>query len=211
MSENSDKFDIKIVKNNFESALLNEDDVRLQEYLDSFEELNKFFTLMGVIFRFVSKDLKDKMDLLKELLSHSEKNFTSTKEMIEYEKNNDLLKKKGYTSGSRTVLRLHRGLDFMKLFLKKLGDLKDDESTCASCKEAYEQTLAKHHPFIIRSGAYVAMYSLPTRGVLLAQVCGAPENVQEAIDLLPATLDSISAVFERIENLYTSYDLHKLP
>lgn len=41
MSQNGDKFTIKIVKDNFESALSKEDDVRLKEYLDSFEELNK--------------------------------------------------------------------------------------------------------------------------------------------------------------------------
>lgn len=65
---------------------------------------------MGTIFGFVSKDLKAKMDLLKELLVNSGENFSSVKEMIEYEKENELLNKKGYTSGSRTLLRLHRGL-----------------------------------------------------------------------------------------------------
>lgn len=67
---------------------------------------------MGTVFGFVSKDLKQKMDLLGDFLSNEKisDNFQSVKNMIEYEKNNDLLHKKGYTSGSRTLLRLHRGL-----------------------------------------------------------------------------------------------------
>ncbi|CAH1104890.1 unnamed protein product [Psylliodes chrysocephalus] len=211
MSQNGDKFTIKIVKDNFESALSKEDDVRLKEYLDSFEELNKFFTLMGTIFGFVSKDLKAKMDLLKELLVNSGENFSSVKEMIEYEKENELLNKKGYTSGSRTLLRLHRGLDFIRLFLQKLGELKDDEYASTVCREAYEQTLSKHHPFIIRNGAKVAIYALPTKGVLLGRVCGEPENIQQALELLPDTLTATSLVFERTENLFTLHDLHTLP
>lgn len=67
---------------------------------------------MGTVFGFVSKDLKAKMDILNELLKDSNKseNFITVKKMIEYEKQNDLLNKKGYVSGSRTLLRLHRGL-----------------------------------------------------------------------------------------------------
>lgn len=66
---------------------------------------------MGTIFGFVSSDLKSKMDILSELLNKDDNsNFMTVKKMIEYEKNNKLLKKHGYVSGSRTLLRLHRGL-----------------------------------------------------------------------------------------------------
>lgn len=39
--EIKEKFDISIVSENFEAALLEEDDIQLQYYLKSFEELNK--------------------------------------------------------------------------------------------------------------------------------------------------------------------------
>lgn len=73
---------------------------------------------MGTVFGFVSKDLKAKMDILNELLKDSNKseNFITVKKMIEYEKQNDLLNKKGYVSGSRTLLRLHRGLGKLLYF-----------------------------------------------------------------------------------------------
>ncbi|KAJ8916759.1 hypothetical protein NQ315_013964 [Exocentrus adspersus] len=81
-------------------------------------QLFRFFTLMGTVFGFVSKDLKAKMDILRELLKDSSKSdkFITVKEMIEYEIKNDLLNKKGYTSGSRTLLRLHRGLGCDAIF-----------------------------------------------------------------------------------------------
>lgn len=38
----NNKFDIKLVHENFVIALHEEDDVKLKEYLDSYEELNKY-------------------------------------------------------------------------------------------------------------------------------------------------------------------------
>lgn len=65
---------------------------------------------MGAVFGFVSKDLKSKIDILIDLQKQNESNFKTVKKMMEYEKNNNLLYKNGYTSGSRTLLRLHRAL-----------------------------------------------------------------------------------------------------
>ena len=61
--------------------------------------------------------------------------------------------------------------DFIKLFLQKVGDLRDEDKTCGVCQEAYNSTLANFHPWIVRKGAIVAMYALPTRGGLLQKVC----------------------------------------
>lgn len=66
---------------------------------------------MGTVFGFVSSDLKIKMDILNEFLNGDQgSHFETVKTMINYEKENSLLTKKGYVSGSRTLLRLHRGL-----------------------------------------------------------------------------------------------------
>lgn len=61
--------------------------------------------------------------------------------------------------------------DFIKLFLQKVGDLRDEDKTCSVCQEAYNSTLANFHPWIVRKGATVAMYALPTRAGLLQKVC----------------------------------------
>lgn len=161
----------------------------------------RFFQLMGTVFSFVGSDVKSKIDLLEDLSNSSDgQHFTSVKKMIKYEMEENLLKKKDYVSGSRTLLRLHRGLgkstsrirarifvfqfvhtvlcynlnfaDFIKLFLKLVGDLSDTDGTSAAGHEAYTATLAKHHPWLVRKGATVAMYALPTRQDLLIKVQG---------------------------------------
>lgn len=66
---------------------------------------------MGSVFGFVSSDVKTKIDILEELRrKETENRFESFALMLEFEKNAGLLNKNDYVSGSRTLLRLHRGL-----------------------------------------------------------------------------------------------------
>lgn len=66
---------------------------------------------MGSVFGFVSSDVKSKIEILE---MHRQKEnaeqFESFSKMLDYEKSSALLDKKDYVSGSRTLLRLHRGL-----------------------------------------------------------------------------------------------------
>ena len=59
-------------------------------------------------------------------------------------------KKKDDPSGSRTLLRLHRALDYITEFLGKLEDLDDETYLSQVSKDAYESTLMKYHPWIVQ-------------------------------------------------------------
>lgn len=72
---------------------------------------------MGSVFSFVSADLKQKIDILTNLLNKDDQQYITVKSMIEYEKENKLLEKPDFVNGARTLLRLHRGLGTMSLSL----------------------------------------------------------------------------------------------
>jgi hypothetical protein len=97
---------------------------------------------------------------------------------------------------------------FIREFLQKLGDLEPNGKTHSICYEAYEMTLAPYHPWIIRKGATVAMYALPTRDQLINKVCA---DVDVAFAVLPDMLESSKKIYDRTQNLYTVYELHGLP
>ena len=67
---------------------------------------------MGTVFGFISSDVQSKVEILENFRKKEKEgeNFSSFKAMMEYEKSENLLDKKDYVSGSRTLLRLHRGL-----------------------------------------------------------------------------------------------------
>lgn len=65
---------------------------------------------MGSVFGFVSSDLKQKIEVLVELMGKDEQNYITIKSMIAYEKEHNILDKGNHINGARTLLRLHRGL-----------------------------------------------------------------------------------------------------
>lgn len=99
-------------------------------------------------------------------------------------------------------------LDFVYEFLNRVQALKDEQKTVDVCKEAYDDTLGKHHSFLIRKGARLAMYAMPTRGDLLKRVC---YDVEVAKENLPPMLKNMRINYDRTEDLYTHHDLHSLP
>lgn len=163
---------------------------------------------MGTVFGFVSSDIRSKVNILEELRLKDVDNYRSVQRMMLHERDNGLLHKANFVSGCRTLLRLHRGLDFLRDFLRRIAALQDTEKSCSACQLSYGETLAKYHPWFIRQGAYMAMHALPTKQHLLKKVCADPEK---AALILPDMLQATDKIYDRIQELYTLYEMHELP
>ncbi|XP_037599411.1 ceramide-1-phosphate transfer protein isoform X2 [Cebus imitator] len=91
-------------------------------------------------------------------------------------------------SGCRTVLRLHRALHWLQLFLESLRTSPEDARTSVLCTDSYNASLAAHHPWIVRRAVTVAFCALPTRKVFLeAMNVGPPE---QAVQMLGETTET---------------------
>jgi len=67
--------------------------------------------LLGGAFSFVASDVKTKIKILEDYIAASTNGeFATVLTMMKHEMDNKLLDDKKYVSGSRTLLRLHRGL-----------------------------------------------------------------------------------------------------
>lgn len=120
-NKNSKKFNFSKVETTNQANLV------VPTYILSISHLSfRFFQLMGSVFSFVSSDLKQKIDILNQLLNKEEEKYQTVKTMIEHEKENKLLEKGDYSNGARTLLRLHRGLG---LFFKFRSEWIIDKST----------------------------------------------------------------------------------
>lgn len=97
---------------------------------------------------------------------------------------------------------------FIREFLHRISLLEPHERTCSVCQTAYNDTLAEYHPWLVRKGAVVAMYAMPTREQLLNKVC---LDAERALDALPNVLSMVKTVYDRTEKMYSDRDLHALP
>ena len=113
--------------------------------------------------------------------------------------------------GSRTLLRLHRALDFTKQFLKELVEMKDEDKVSTMAGNVYGRTMANYHPWLIRKAAGLALYSLPSRKDLIKKI--APDGIEDAVlkEKVEICVENIDIVYNEIEQLYTKHLLHKLP
>ncbi|XP_017490853.1 PREDICTED: ceramide-1-phosphate transfer protein-like [Rhagoletis zephyria] len=217
-SSSNSPFDINLVCDRFLRSISDKAAIDTLLYLQGFTELNKFFNMFGTLFGFVAKDVRDKIGILEayhadETVGHR---YVTVQSMIEYEKGESLLidKTGRRPSGARTLLRLHRALEFISAFLHEVTKIDDQTSTGGSARAAYGRTLARFHPWMIRKTVNLATLALPYRRVLISNVYGGalPEGgageVNEAMSELANIADQ---VFGATHKLYEEHELLELP
>lgn len=175
---------------------------------------NRLLNSLGSMFGFISKDAVGKIKILVSHLSgESRSQYVTVQSMVKHELGNDLvdLTKRGShpESGCRTLLRLHRALRWLELFLERLRTSTEDARTSDMCTEAYNESLAQHHPWVVRKAAGMAFYVLPGRPAFFDVMnAGPPERV---VAVLGEAVPLISEVYRVTEALYAQHNLLDLP
>lgn len=208
------KFQLSIVRDAFKMAL-QEDDSKLvmDEYLRGYDELCIFFDMLGTVFGFITSDVREKIGILQKYRrSERGDKYVFVQSMFEYEIANDVIKKTTHPlSGSRTLLRLHRALAFTMLFMKKLSEASDNDASSTLASNAYKESLANFHPWLIQKAASWAMYTLPSVGDLSKKIAAPNWDREETKQMLKEVTTLIKTVYDITEELYTKHNLHGLP
>ncbi|XP_052571650.1 glycolipid transfer protein domain-containing protein 2 isoform X2 [Peromyscus californicus insignis] len=210
------EFNLKVVLVSFKQCLTEEGEVLLDHYIASWKGLVRFLNSLGAVFSFISKDVVSKLQIMEHLRNSPQyEHYTSLQSMVAYEVGNKLVdidrrsRSRYPNSGCRTVLRLHRALHWLRLFLEGLHTSPEDARTSTLCSDAYNATLAAYHSWIIRQAVTVAFCALPTRKVFLeAMNVGSSE---QAVEMLGEALPFIEHVYDISQKLYAEHSLLDLP
>jgi len=212
MAAETKKFDLTLVLTQLTTCYEKTKQLDMDSYILAYAEFNKFFSLLGTVFGFVASDVSSKLDILQNFRNgNNSHQFESIEQMILYEKNEKLLKSSKYVSASRTLLRLHRAMEFIFLFLEEVIQFKMNDNLTKACQNAYNATLAQHHPWIIQKAAIMAMYALPNKDGLLVRIKLPHEPEELYSELLSKTVVAMKEVFFRTQKFYEDHDLLKLP
>ncbi|XP_020507006.1 ceramide-1-phosphate transfer protein [Labrus bergylta] len=208
------KFSLKEVLDTFKLCLTENKEVYLEHYVAGWRGLVKFLNSLGSVFGFISKDAVNKIKILVGYLEGDNgSQYVTIQSMMKYELDSGLvdLTKRGNhpESGCRTLLRLHRALRWLELFLERLRTSSEDGKTSVMCADAYNESLAQHHPWVIRKAAGMAFCMLPGRLAFLEVMnVGTPEQV---VAMLGEALPLISEVYQITEELYAQNNMLDLP
>ena len=136
--------------------------------------------------------------------------YVTVQSMLCYEIECETTHKKGsFPSGTRTLLRLQRALEFIITFMKQLAQGNDDASVRRIASSVYGRTLSKHHPLIVRKMAAVVMYLLPNRRRLIEVMC--KHEPDEVLVLTERVLQVAYPAYDKIQELYSTNDLLNIP
>ncbi|XP_053173822.1 ceramide-1-phosphate transfer protein [Scomber japonicus] len=208
------KFCLKEVLNTFKLCLSENKEVYLEHYVAGWRGLIKFLNCLGSVFGFISKDAVNKIQILvNHMNDENGSQYITVQSMVKYELENELvdLTKRGShpESGCRTLLRLHRALRWLELFLERLRTSNEDSKTSVMCAEAYNESLSQHHPWVVRKAAGMAFCMLPGRlSFFEVMNVGQPEQV---VAMLGEALPLISEVYQITEDLYAQHNMLDLP
>lgn len=204
-------FSLKVVIKNLQSCLEDEDDLDMDSYIVAYRELSKFFQDLGSLFGFINSDVKSKLDILEAYRKSDDVggNYETLNTMIEYEKDAGTIADTKKPSGSRTLLRLHRALEFIAALFKALSGANDDASVGKMAQESYDKTLAKHHPWLIRKGASLAMLTLPKVEEIFAKAL--PDEKKDLRQLVTSVSEEAYKVYNFTQSIYEQNNLLDLP
>ncbi|NXI90379.1 CPTP protein, partial [Psophia crepitans] len=207
-------FSLREVLAAFQTCVTERREVLLDPYLCGWRGLVRFLQSLGAVFSFVCKDAVAKVQIMENhCRGEQRERYVSLQSMVEYELANglvDLQARSGHPdSGCRTVLRLHRALRWLQLFLEGLRTGREDSRTSVICTDSYNASLAAYHPWVIRNAARVAFCTLPSRNTFLEIMnVGTPE---EAVAVLGEALPHICNVYGITQELFARHKLLDLP
>ncbi|XP_029433812.1 ceramide-1-phosphate transfer protein [Rhinatrema bivittatum] len=215
MTDVEEKFSLTEVLSSFKVCLGQENqEVFVDHYISGWKGLVRFMNSLGTIFSFVSKDAVNKIQIMETLRgSSSREQYRSLQSMVVYELGANLvdLNKRAEhpDSGCRTILRLHRALRWLQLFLEKLRTSSEDSKTSVLCTDAYNASLANYHPWIIRKTATVAFYALPARNTFF-EVMNVG-SIEDVVAMLGEAMGYVTRVYDITQQLYEQHNLLDLP
>ncbi|ESN98388.1 hypothetical protein HELRODRAFT_192901 [Helobdella robusta] len=118
---------------------------------------------------------------------------------LEHKKCNDV-SYSDLPSGSRSLLRLHRAMEFIIQLFPTLVGLPATAGIRGAIKDLYDRTLGTYHPWIARKAVHLALLAAcPTRHRLLALVdpSGDLEVVEVKVARLTKVADKIREIVQR--------------
>ncbi|XP_074600701.1 ceramide-1-phosphate transfer protein [Brevipalpus obovatus] len=208
--------DIDMICSHLQQYNENINSLSLSRYLEAYRELNRFLEIFGKVFYFVTKDIESKINILQSYIDDESTGakYTTVQSMIEYEREENLLTNQDRQSGARTLLRLHRALEFISLFTGEIARLNENEATGPAARRSYQKTLANYHPWYIRKAASAAMCALPSKIDMAVRALGQPKEEcdPEVITQKMLRLSELSEIsFQITEKLYEDNKLLDLP
>lgn len=206
--------DPKLLRSGFTPTQDNE--LSLDGYIGAYLEMNKFLGVLGPIFNMVTSEVQSKVNVLQQhRKSEDGDHYTTVNDMLSFEQKQahggvpgD---RNGQPSGSRTLLRLHRALEFVTEFLVLI--MRPQEGFFgAQVSRLYSATLGKYHSWLVRTTTSTALFTMPAHATIMQRLTKGKTEVDESVKAeMDLVIAAMKAAYDLTQKLYQQYGYLDLP
>ncbi|XP_078616201.1 ceramide-1-phosphate transfer protein-like isoform X2 [Branchiostoma floridae x Branchiostoma japonicum] len=208
---NPDHFSLSRLVDSFKNILTKDGEIDMARYIDTNLELMKFFTMMGTLFTFVTSEAQNKINYLTGYLEGPDgQEYKTLSSMVKFETDNHIINEKVYEeSGTRNLLRLHRGLNFSLAFCEGLKKSEPGDKIVTIAYDSYSSTVSHYHGWFVRKAIQAAFYLLPSRDTFMGLLCDTDEDT--TFKILNELAEAAKPVYDRTQYVYEKYNYLDLP
>eukprot|EP00040_Diaphanoeca_grandis_P012276 m.62381 g.62381 ORF g.62381 m.62381 type:complete len:210 (-) comp23140_c3_seq1:267-896(-) len=189
--------------------------VETEAYLELYRSIRLFLIQLGKVMSFVVSDIDSKMKILEDYVAESPQVNSNLQSMIQFEVDNNLTANTKKASASRTLLRLHRALEFIVALIDGLVNETENKSASAISRAAYDNTLSPHHTWIVRTGVQVSLKMIGSRETIeksfFEYACESNPNEETGKANTKIICTQIRRAHQVVQQLYDQHQLHQLP
>jgi len=171
-------------------------------FRDFIAEVILLFDSLGKVgFNFIKNDIVSKIGIIMNIYDEDPDANQTLQQMVEREMAEDCTRVPA--SGSRTLLRLMWGVEFIRVLLDEMGH-NDEMATKEGLRIAYNKVLYEHHPWVVRQAVSMAVHLAPSRETFLASLGLDMSKKDEYLNRLLPALTRTS------QKMYAFYERHSL-
>ncbi|XP_076443577.1 ceramide-1-phosphate transfer protein-like [Babylonia areolata] len=195
-----------------QSCVADNGDISMDVYVAGIEELYKLLKRFGEDnLEFVLPEILANLSLLKDYRDGDNgKEYLTVQGMVHYELHN-LVQLESRHSGSHTLLRFHRTLEFIHTCLEKIQDPAiSDEEFPGEIVKVYTETLAWFHPELMMASVHWALPTFVMSRVSMMENTGFAEDPSEFWVWLKQVTDNLKKLNNAIQAVCDKYQLLNL-
>ncbi|KAI3976211.1 hypothetical protein MKX01_019157 [Papaver californicum] len=172
-------------------------DLRLGTFSDACSLVSVLFGCLGIAFKFAEMEYVAKV----QDLVQASKTFGTLRNIIDYDVENDTVRKPG--SSTRNLRRVRQGLDLIRALFEQFIS-SDECSLREAASSAYAEVCAPFHTWAIRTAVFAGMYALPSKQQLILKLNETDQSVERE---MRRYIDASIPVIEYIDKLYISKNI----
>jgi hypothetical protein len=187
------------------------DNIPHEPFCAALTEFANTFNFLGVALSFAASDITSKSEaILRNFKLRSGIEGLQTMVQVEISEGKERKNSSKNPSTARTLLRMMWFLDFLVSFSSRFAS-QSDRKLPELVREAYDEALAPHHPWTVRTASRLGIRTVPKRSKFIVNLFGEAKTDSEIYEMFTRLAEVVEPIRTVLWKFYYDYGLTELP